>query len=238
MSSNIKLNAFNLAGNWNNLGLTAVRAGVPVSPSMQDIADEIVSYAMTVLYNAAMVSEADKIRSMEVVASTVNYLTADSWCVDCCDNTFSSYKVLKSKISTMGYSPTQLTYINQIIGMPCNVAIIAASDFKVILKQLETSVLIDTTLPEWEKGPVLTILAIASYSLDYWIDQADHGPWFDEMIPAPETAWIRPFWLSNILGAIVGTRIGITMAESQTEDLVILGMIGGITGAASYAFFK
>jgi len=194
MSTNIKLNPFNLVGKWNNEGLTWLGTelgGTP--PTIQILAEKISEWVTgEVLYNATQLAPIDEVFTIGVVAKTSNVLSADSWCKDCCDNTFNSYEKLKKRVNEVsGFSQTQLTYINQIIGMPCNYNI-DVHDFGKAIEQLETSVLTDTNISELEVLPVLMLLAVSRYSLEYWITECESGtsPWDAFFTPGPADDYI------------------------------------------------
>ncbi len=245
MSQNIKLNPFDLVGTWNNNGLDFVGGAIPpVSPTIFEIAEQTAIFSSEqILFNPAQFAPIDLISSIGIAAHTINYATADSWCMDCCDNTFTSYEKIKSKINELGgFSSTQLMYINQIIGLPCNYKI-DISDLNVILEQIETSVLVDTNINRYDLPSILLILAISKSSLAYWEAAAANAsnPWYGYMIPPPQTDHIRPFWLANILGALIAIsgNIGETSPNSTNNaGLSTLGLVGGIVNVSAYAVFK
>ena len=243
MSTNIKLNPFQLAGKWNTNGLDTVIAGLPGTPTIQDISDETVDYILTVAYNASQVAESDRVAIANMVAAVINYLTEDSWCKDCCNNTFDSYKIVKTKIEELGgFTPKALSYIMQIIGMPCNYAILNPSDFIVIQKQLKTAILVDNTMAEMEKAIPLAVLAVSESALNYWIAQASSGAWNGYMITygagSGSVAAIRPFWLANILGALVSTRVApVTLPGTSDALLTLQTTTGAIANASAFAVF-
>jgi hypothetical protein len=231
MSTNIKLNPFYLSGIWTTDGLDYVIANDPANSNIEDYATVINEYMISIMYNAAYVSVADQTNIARAIAGVVNYLSEDSWCKDCCDNTFKSYKQLKEKIESLGtFSPLQLQYINQIIGMPCNYSITPIGEFKSMLSQLETTVLVDNQLQEYEKQPILLLISISKHTLDYWINQAGSGSWNTYMTPPPATDYIRPFWLMSILGGIVGCTMFKIGSPEYDLSLSLGGVCGAITG--------
>jgi hypothetical protein len=241
MSQNIKLNPFNMAGLWNNEGLDAVITAFS-GGTIVDLADKIATYsAGTVLFNASQFAKIDLAYVQTIIANTVNMLSADSWCEDCCNNTMTSFEKMKATINKMGvFSDSQLIYINQIIGMPCNYNV---SDFEQIVSQLETSVIVDHNLSGSDKAPVLLLIAIAKYSYSYWQDVVSSSTgWDPYLTPAAPLTYLRPLWLSNILGALVAIsgsiRENISNPQPAGVNLTTLGMIGGITGSSSYIIFK
>jgi len=243
MSTNIKLNPFQLAGKWNTNGLDAVIAGLPGTPTIQDISDETVDYILTVAYNASQVAESDRVAIANMVAAVINYLTEDSWCKDCCNNTFDSYKIVKTKIEELGgFTPKALSYIMQILGMPCNYSIVNPADFKVVLTQLRTSIIVDNSMAEIEKSIPLAVLAVSESSLNYWITQAGAGSWNGYMVTygagSGAAAAIRPFWLANILGALVSTRVApVTLPGTSDALLTLQTTTGAIANASAFAVF-
>lgn len=245
MSTNIKLNPFNLVGTWNDEGLTWLGTELDGSPcTIQELAELIAQWVTNeVLFNPAQVAPIDQIYTIGIVAHTTNALSTDSWCKDCCDNTFSSFEKMKRKINEMGgFSQTQLTYINQIIGMPCNYNL-DVSDFGPAIEQLETAILTDTNLSELESAPILLILTVSKYSLQYWITEAANpsSVWIDFFAPLTPEEYVRPFWLAGILGSIVAIMRSAndpSYFSNLNTTLATTGLVGAISGTASYVVFK
>jgi hypothetical protein len=245
MSTNIKLNPFNLVGTWNDEGLTAVATELAGTPStIQELAEIIATWVTEeVLYSSTQVAPIDKVYTIGMVAFTTNTLSTDSWCKDCCDNTFTSFDKMKKRINEMGgFSPAQLSYINQIIGMPCNYNL-EIEDFGKTIEQLETAVLTDTNMSQQESASVLLIIAVSKYALNYWITETANpsSVWVNFFTPLAPEEYIRPFWLSGVLGTIVVmmSRMGDpSMHESLNTNLSTSGLVGAISGAASYVVFK
>jgi len=133
-----------------------------------------------------------------------------------------------------------LAYINQFLAIPCNTKISIISHLYPILSQLETNILLDIELTKEEKTPLLVLASIAYKGLEYWEAQSIGGPatWNPYMIPPPSTDWIRPFWLYNMLGAIISMGMEIKDGGINGSNLTINGICGGITGSASYSIFK
>lgn len=70
--------------------------------------------------------------------------------------------------------------------MPCNYSITPIGEFKSMLSQLETTLLVDNQLQEYEKLPILLLISISKHTLDYWINQAGSGSWNTYMTPPPQ----------------------------------------------------
>lgn len=193
------------------------------------------------MYNASIYADIDLVSIQESVANLMNFISVNSWCNDCCDNTFESFSKLKAGIEQQGfYTLNQLAYINQYLAIPCNTKITLVSNLYPILSQLETNILLDIELSKEEKIPLLVLAAIAYKSLEYWEAQSIGGPatWNPYMIPPPAISWIRPFWLYNMLGAIIS--MGMEIKEGTVIGSIILvnGVSGGMAGSSSYAIFK
>lgn len=241
MSTNIKVNPFAVAGTWNNAGLDSVILALPGSPSPEDVVDKIANHISTKMYNASIYADIDIVSIQESIANLMNFISVNSWCNDCCDNTFESFSRLKLGIEQQGYyTANQLAYINQFLAIPCNTKITAVSNLYPILSQLETNILLDIELSKEEKIPLLVLASISTKSLEYWEAQSIGGPatWNPYMIPPPAVNWIRPIWLYNMLGAIISMGMEIMEGGSVGGNLVISGVSGGMAGAASYAVFK
>jgi hypothetical protein len=241
MSTNIKVNPFTVAGTWNNAGLDSVIAALPGTPTPEDVVNKVAAYLSTKMYNASIYADIDIVSIQESVANLMNFISVNSWCNDCCDNTFESFSRLKVGIEQQGfYTLNQLAYINQFLAIPCNTKITAVSNLYPILSQLETNILLEVELSKEEKIPLLVLSAIAYKSLEYWEAQSIGGPatWNPYMIPIPATNWIRPFWLYNMLGTIISMGMDIKDGGNSGSILTISGVSGGMTGAASYAIFK
>lgn len=241
MSTNIKVNPFAVAGTWNNAGLDSVIAALPGTPSPEDLVDKVAAYLSTKMYNASIYADIDIVSIQESVANLMNFISVNSWCNDCCDNTFESFSRLKVGIEQQGfYTLNQLVYINQFLAIPCNTKITAVSNLYPILSQLETNILLDIELSKEEKIPLLVLSAISYKGLEYWEAQSIGGPatWNPYMIPIPATNWIRPFWLYNMLGAIISMGMENIREGNFQENITLNGVLGGITGSSSFAIFK
>jgi hypothetical protein len=241
MSTNIKVNPFAIAGTWNNAGLNSVIAALPGSPTPEDVIDKVSAYLSTKMYNAAIYADIDSVSIQESVANLMNFISVNSWCNDCCDNTFESFTRLKLGIENMGfYTLNQLSYINQFLAIPCNTKITVVANLYPILSQLETNIILDVELSKEEKIPLLVLAAIAYKSLEYWEAQSTGGPttWNPYMVPIPAADWIRPFWLYNMLGAIISMGMEIKESGTMGSNMVLSGVSGGMSGSASYAIFK
>lgn len=241
MSTNIKVNPFQVAGVWNNAGLNSVIAALPGSPTPEDIIDKVSAYLSTKMYNAAIYADIDIVSIQESVANLMNFISVNSWCNDCCDNTFESFSRLKLGIENMGYyNLNQLAYINQFLAIPCNTKITVVANLYPILSQLETNILLDMELTKEEKTPLLVLAAIAYKGLEYWEAQSTGGPttWNPYMVPPPTADWIRPFWLYNMLGAIISMGMELRDGGSNGSNMVLAGVSGGMTSSGSYAIFK
>lgn len=241
MSTNIKVNPFSIAGNWNNAGLDSVIATLPGSPTPEDVIDKVSAYLSTKMYNAAIYADIDSVSIQESVANLMNFISVNSWCNDCCDNTFESFSKLKSGIEIQGYySLNQLAYINQFLAIPCNTKITIIANLYPILSQLETNIILDIEMTREEKIPLLILASIAFKSLEYWEAQSIAGPtsWNPYMIPPPAIDWIRPIWLYNMMGAIISMGLEIKEKGSNGTNMVLAGVSGGMTGSSSYIIFK
>jgi hypothetical protein len=108
MSQNIKTNPFYFASKWNEDCLDSVIATIPITPNTVDVGLAISDFVSSKMYNIGNIAEVDKIQIYDIYCTTINYLTADSWCKDCCDNTFDSFKLIMTKIEGMGFNPLQL----------------------------------------------------------------------------------------------------------------------------------
>jgi hypothetical protein len=242
MSTNIKTNPFYLTNEFAIDGWDYIITNNPGGTDVKKFIDVIIEYMNSILYNASMISKIDNMKVAEISVGVINTLTTDSWCKDCCDNTFNSYKNLKEKIELLGiYTPAQLTYINQIIAMPCNYNISNLNDFESILSQLETSILIDQQLSPMDKAPVLMVLQLSLAARYYWYNQAiTSGLWVTPfMTPPPAIDYVRPLWLMSILGSIVSSRmVQTSLITDYNSSLAIQGVIGALTASTSYAVFK
>lgn len=241
MSTNIKVNPFAIAGTWNNDGLDSVIAALPGTPTPEDVVEKVSAYLSTKMYNASIYADIDVVSIQESVAVLMNFISVNSWCNDCCENTFESFSKLKAGIESQGfYSMNQLAFINQFLAIPCNTKITVVSNLYPILSQLETNILLDIELTKEEKKPLLVLASIAYKSLEYWEAQASGGPatWNPYMVPIPASDWIRPIWLYNMLGAIIAiSQNGISNGDGS-ENMLLNGILGGISGSSSYVIFK
>jgi hypothetical protein len=240
MSFNIKVNPFAQVGEWNSQDLDAMISVLPGLPTIQDVLKAASDYVSSKMYNAAIYAAVDSISIQENMASVINYMTSNSWCQDCCDTTFDSLKKLKGGIDAMGgYTTAQKSYINQYLSVPCNPQL-GLSDLVPILRQLQTSILIDMSISETEKSPLLVLSAISQQAIGYWDAQSVGGPatWNPYMTPLSPSDWVRPFWLYNMLGAIIGMHFGMQNGGSTGTNLSITGLSGGMVGVAGYAIFK
>ena len=241
ISFNIKVNPFSQIGVWNGQGLDAVISVLPVTPSIEEVVKANSDYVASKMYNAAMFADIDGISIQENMSAVINFMTSNSWCQDCCDTTFDSFKKLKAGINTMSdFSTAQQSYINQFLSIPCNPQISLLSHISPILMQLQTSIIIDTSLADHEKNPLMVLSAIAIESILYWENQSTLGPatWNQYMVPAPASDWIRPFWLYNMLGSVIGMHFGMMEGGNTGTNLGITGLSGGMASVASYAIFK
>jgi hypothetical protein len=241
MSFNIKVNPFAQIGVWNGQGLDAVISVLPTPPTIEEVIKANSDYVSSKMFNAAIYADIDGISIQENMSSVINFMTSNSWCQDCCDTTFDSFKKLKAGINTMtGFSTAQQSYINQFLGVPCNPQITVLGHISPILQQLQTSIIIDMSLSDQEKYPLMVLSAIAIEAIDYWENQSTLGPatWNQYMIPAPAIDWIRPFWLYNMLGTVIGMHFGMADGGGTGTNLSITGLSGGMVAVSGYAIFK
>jgi hypothetical protein len=248
MSINIKLNPYFLSGKWNTEILDMlISAYGATPPSTNQIANSIATYVnYTYLYNASETCYLKRIPNYDIAAFSINELTNDSWCKDCCDNTFRAYEEMKNRINDMGiFSPEQLNYINQMLAMPCNYNITNTDHFEPMLNQLETTILIDKDLSQNDKNPVLLFLSISLYNYRYWKIQTDNpgsSSWNPLFTPLAASEYLRPFWLAGLLGAIVCVEREINKAITTLSDdcvnISVLGFIGASAASTAYAYYK
>jgi hypothetical protein len=239
MSSNIKFNPFDLVGTWNDAGLDYVIANAPSSPTILQLAEVIADFAVTKFYNASLSADLDKMLPIGLIADTINFMSANSWCADCCDNTFKSFDKIKAMINSVsGYEPIQTTYINQLLSMPCNPAI-NVTDFSSAISQLETSVIIDNVMSIPQKNQLLEVIAISKYSLKYWIARTSGvTPWAPYLTPLPPADYIRPFWLAGLIGSIITTGGAINETPLNYTNMSVYSLTGSLAGSSFYAIFK
>lgn len=248
MATNIKLNPYFLAGKWNNEILDMLISNFGTTPpTVNAIATQMATWInYTYLFPGSETSYLKRIPTYEIVANTINNVTQNSWCKDCCNNTFKSYETVKKKIQEMDvFSPEQLNYINQMLGMPCNYNIVDSSHFEGILNQLETNILIDKDLSQNDKNPLLLFLSISIANFKYWKTQTDNpgiSPWGPLFTPLTPGDYLRSFWLAGLLGAIIAVELEIKRAfESLTEDCInitILGFVGSSSSSTVLGYFK
>lgn len=246
MSQNVKLNPYNLTAKYGNFfalnSLISRYGGGPPS-DVNDLGVNIADVLKLMLFNSSQFVKTDEFRMFNMTASTINDITSNSWCKDCCANTFESYNELKERINEMGiFTERQLLYMQQLIGMPCNYAISNINDFLAIISQLEVNILIEKSVSLNDKNPLLLFSAISKYSLDYWItNTGGSSPWLTYLTPGSPIDYIRPLWLASILGSIMVVENEISKDLDITlnvgTDIILPGIIGSMTSSASYAFF-
>lgn len=243
MSSNIKINSFYPCAEWNSQGLNSIIAAIGAGPvTIEEISDAVYSYVQTVIYTAAYVNPIDAMPIISLISNNVNYLTNNTWCDECCNDTFVSYDKVSNAINGLNYfSQGQLGYINQILGMPCNPKITNVLDLIPALDSLETSLIVDRNLTESEKLPVLLLLSIGRSSLDYWATEVGNpgSAWLPYFTPLAPALYLRPFWLANMIGVITSQYNGNSvLMTNSVQDIAIKGLVGGLTNVTAYAVFK
>jgi hypothetical protein len=248
MSTNIKLNPYFLAGKWNVGTLEMLISHFGTSPpTVNAIATQMAPWInYTYLLPSTETSYLKRAPIFDIVANTINDLTQNSWCKDCCNNTFSSYETVKAKIQEMDvFSPEQLNYINQMIAMPCNYNIVNIEHFEGILNQLETNILIDQELSQNDKNPLLLFLSISIANFKYWKIQTDNpvmSPWGPLFTPLAPGDYFRSFWLAGLLGTIISVEREIQKAyDTLSEECInisILGFVGASASSSVYAYYK
>lgn len=243
MSNNIKLNPTFPQEKFVTDGFDDIIAGIPTPspgvPNVEELAGLITDYCSTVGFNASVITELDKVSIFGLVADVINAMTADSWCTDCCDNTFDSYKQVSSEIQMLGiYTDNQLQYVNQILGMVCNPNVnVTISEIKQLLNTLQTSVLIDNNMSSIEKVAVLNLISISKAASEYWITNIS-GSWVAYAGGTP-VAQIRSFWMSTLIGSIMALNfISGNNINSIYAIQVIQGLVGALSGGASYAILR
>jgi hypothetical protein len=249
MVSNIKLNPYFLPAAWVESILDEVVAefGAPASANPAGIFERTL-YLCNYFQTSYLGSQAEMhLFPLEEIASiAVNHLTQDSWCKDCCNQTFNSYDLMKTKIADMGiFNSYQLNYINQLIGMPCNIGITNIDSYLSILSQLETSLIVDKDLTDNDKKPILLFVALSIALFKYWKIQTDSpgsSNWGPVMTPLDPEDYLRSFWLAGLLGAIVCVEHEIIKSirdlSSNCVNLTAIGVVGASIASMSYAYYR
>jgi len=243
MSNNIKLNPTFPQEKFITDGFNAIIAAIPTPspgvPNVEDLAGLVTDYCSTIAFNASVITELDQVSIYGLVADVINSMTADSWCADCCDNTFDSYKHMTTEIQMLGiYTDNQLQYVNQILGMVCNPNVnVTISEITQLLNTLQTSVLVDNNMSAIEKVAVLNLISISKAASKYWISNIS-GSWvaYAGAIPVDQ---IRSFWISTLLGSILSLNyVSNNNINSIYAIQVIQGLVGALSGGASYAILR
>lgn len=247
MSVNIKLNPYFIIEKWNEMVLDDTISQYPSSaPDISTFSAYISSFIEDDIISGTDLKAPIKHgHLMKYVSYAINTISSDSWCKDCCDQTFQSYDHIKQKIWDMHiFTNEQLMYINQIIGMPCNPSITNVDDFIPILSQLETAVILDKSMTRNDKNPILLLIEVSKYSRSYWTAQVTNisSPWNVYFTPLTPAEYLRPLWLSGIFGAILLLEKAISDAiDIDTGDCLNISeiaLVGASVTSASYIFYK
>jgi hypothetical protein len=241
--NNTFLNPFYLLEKWQSDGLDYIIANKPTAPNdkTSDYANVITEFLKDLMYSNTLFATNDKLTISGIITGVLNFISSNSWCKDCCNNTFQSPEELIEKISTLaGFTPISRVYSDQILKMPCTPTTLNLEDYIPVLSQLESTILTDTKLSQIEQLQILSTIAISKSALNYWLLQdASGGPWKTYMTPIPVTNQIRSFWLMNILGSIICSKI--TKGNLSGDYNPILGstnLAGSLTAVTMYCFFK
>lgn len=243
MSNNIKVNPFYPLEGLAVSGLNDIIGNIPVPspgvPKVEVLAELITQYCTTVFFNAANVATIDQAQIYGLVTEILNNLSSDSWCADCCDNTFNSYKQMQAKIEAMGiFTEMEMTYINQIIGMPCNPQVlIDADEIERSLNTIQTSLLVENNISSMNKVSVLMLISASKSMSRYWINNVG-GAWITYTNPTPVDL-IRPLWLASLLGSIVSLNYLVPTGPSSIFTVqTVQGLVGMLAGSSSYAILR
>lgn len=243
MSNNIKVNPFYPLEGLAVSGLNDIIGNIPVPspgvPKVEELAELITQYCTTVFFNAANVATIDQAQIYGLVTEILNNLSSDSWCADCCDNTFNSYKQMQAKIEVMGiFTEMEMPYVNQIIGMPCNPQIIIDVDeIERLLNSIQTSLLVENSLSPMSKVNILMLISVSKSMSRYWINNVG-GAWVNYTNPTPADL-IRPLWLASLLGSIVSLNYLVSSGTSSIYTVqTIQGLVGTLAGSTSYAILR
>ena len=219
------LNPYPDLGTQFTAGMNAIIAGLPPSPTIDDLANEVIIYIEANYFIAASMSLAQKMEVKSVVYSCIN-------------------SFVNSQVRTM-YGGMQKSFADMMIGpsftngLPVDTLGNRILDIQDNLSENNLSVEMQT--------PLLLAIMIGQTCYTYWLAQIALGggsswntPYF---VPAKVSAIANvPYWVAaSMEGALIGARsTSRGMIETTTQIVsneIIQALIGALTIAAGKVIF-
>jgi hypothetical protein len=206
-------------------GMNAIIAGLPPTPTIDDLANEVITFVETTYFIPATMTQAQKMEVKSVVYSTIN-------------------SFVNSQVRTM-YGGAQKSFADMMIGPSLTSGLTVDSIENRILDIQDN--LSENNLSVEMQTPLLLAIMIGQTCYTYWLAQialGATGAWFTPYFSGAQVSAIAnvPYWVAaSMEGALIGARsTNRGMIETTTQIVsneIIQSLIGALTIAAGKVIF-